>query len=148
MWIYLLMGSTFNVITVVGLLVLVGTIVNNGIVLVDYTGLLQRRGLNIEEACVQAAKSRLRPILMSTLTTVLALIPMAFNSGEGSAQMQPIGQTVLGGMTFGSAMTLLLMPTLYYVFYKGKEKRSKKRDEQERVQLQALFNEQKGEETK
>lgn len=147
-WIYLLMGSTFNVITVVGLLVLVGTIVNNGIVLVDYTGLLQRRGLNIEEACVQAAKSRLRPILMSTLTTVLALIPMAFNSGEGSAQMQPIGQTVLGGMTFGSAMTLLLMPTLYYVFYKGKEKRSKKRDEQERVQLQALFNEQKGEETK
>ncbi len=136
-WIYLLMGSTFNVITVVGLLVLVGTIVNNGIVLVDYTGLLQRRGFEIEEACVRAAKSRLRPILMSTLTTVLALIPMAFNSGEGSAQMQPIGQTVLGGMTFGSAMTLLLMPVLYYIFYKGAEKRQQKRLETERNELEA-----------
>lgn len=151
-WIYLLMGSTFNVITVVGLLVLVGTIVNNGIVLVDYTGLLQRRGYNIEEACVRAAKSRLRPILMSTLTTVLALIPMAFNSGEGSAQMQPIGQTVLGGMTFGSAMTLLLMPVLYYIFFKGAEKRRNKRLQKERQQLEAdLANAgvlAKGEETK
>ena len=151
-WIYLLMGSTFNVITVVGLLVLVGTIVNNGIVLVDYTGLLQRRGFNIEEACVRAAKSRLRPILMSTLTTVLALIPMAFNSGEGSAQMQPIGQTVLGGMTFGSAMTLLLMPVLYYIFFKGAEKRRNKRLQKERQQLETdLANAgvlAKGEETK
>lgn len=151
-WIYLLMGSTFNVITVVGLLVLVGTIVNNGIVLVDYTGLLQRRGYNIEEACVRAAKSRLRPILMSTLTTVLALIPMAFNSGEGSAQMQPIGQTVLGGMTFGSAMTLLLMPVLYYTFFKGAEKRRNKRLQKERQQLETDFANAsmlaKGEETK
>lgn len=114
--IYAITGNQLNVVTIIGMLVLVGTIVNNGIVLVDYTNLLRKRGYALEEACVQAARNRLRPILMSTLTTVISLAPMAFFPGEGSANMQPISLTVFGGMTFGSLMTLFLMPTIYYIF--------------------------------
>ncbi|MGI0529078.1 efflux RND transporter permease subunit [Treponema socranskii] len=113
--IYALNGSRLSVVTVMGVLVLVGTIVNNGIVLVDYTNLLRKRGLALEEACIEAARNRLRPILMSTLTTVISLMPMAFFPGEGSASMQPISLTVFGGMTFGSLMTLFVMPTVYYI---------------------------------
>ncbi|AEV30078.1 cation/multidrug efflux pump [Sphaerochaeta pleomorpha str. Grapes] len=129
--IYMITGQTFSLITAVGLLILVGIIVNNGIVLVSYTDLLQKRGFSLEEACVQAAKSRLRPILMTTLTTILALVPMAFFPGEGSEMVQPIGQTVLGGLGFGTLMTLFLMPTLYYVFNRGSEKRMHKKMEKE-----------------
>ena len=113
--IYAINGSRLSVVTVMGVLVLVGTIVNNGIVLVDYTNLLRKRGLALEEACIEAARNRLRPILMSTLTTVISLMPMAFFPGEGSASMQPISLTVFGGMTFGSLMTLFVMPTVYYI---------------------------------
>lgn len=132
----LLMGTTMNLITAVGLLVLVGVIVNNGIVLVDYTNLLRKRGMNLRDACVEAARSRLRPILMTTLTTVLALIPMTFFPGEGSEMSQPIGQTVLGGLSFGTLMTLFLMPTLYYIFNRFREKRaeSKQRRIQKRLE--------------
>ena len=125
--VYLLTGAMLNTITAVGLLILVGIIVNNGIVLVDYTNLLRKRGLSIEEACIQAARSRLRPILMTTLTTVLALVPMAFFPGEGSEMVQPIGQTVLGGLSFGTLMTLFLMPVLYYIFNTRRERRLAKK---------------------
>ena len=124
---YLMTGAMLNTITAVGLLILVGIIVNNGIVLVDYTNLLRKRGFSIEEACVQAGKSRLRPILMTTLTTVLALVPMAFFPGEGSEMVQPIGQTVLGGLSFGTLMTLFLMPVLYYIFNTKRERRLAKK---------------------
>jgi len=116
MTIYAITGNQLNVVTIIGMLVLVGTIVNNGIVLVDYTNLLRKRGYGLEEACIQAARNRLRPILMSTLTTVISLAPMAFFPGEGSKSMQPISLTVFGGMTFGSMMTLFLMPSIYYIF--------------------------------
>jgi HAE1 family hydrophobic/amphiphilic exporter-1 len=89
--VYLMTGDTFNVLTAVGLLVLIGVIVNNGIVLVDYTNLLRKRGLSLHDACVEAAGNRLRPILMTTLTTILGLIPMAFFPGEGSELVAPIG---------------------------------------------------------
>ncbi len=125
--IYLMTGSPLNMITAVGALVLVGIIVNNGIVLVDYTNLLRKRGYALEDACIKAAQNRLRPILMTTLTTVLGLVPMAFFPGEGSEMTQPIGQTVLGGLTFGTLMTLFLMPTLYYVFNRFREKRQAKK---------------------
>ncbi|MBQ6029299.1 MAG: efflux RND transporter permease subunit, partial [Treponema sp.] len=90
MAIYALTRNQLSIVTVMGILVLVGTIVNNGIVLVDYTNLLRKRGYSLDEACVEAARNRLRPILMSTLTTVISLMPMAFFPGEGSASMQPI----------------------------------------------------------
>jgi HAE1 family hydrophobic/amphiphilic exporter-1 len=124
--IYLLTGETFNVLTAVGLLVLVGVIVNNGIILVDYTNLLRKRGLTLHDACVEAAGSRLRPILMTTLTTILGLLPMAFFPGEGSEMTAPIGKTVLGGLSFGTLMTLFLMPTVYYIMNKHSDERAAK----------------------
>jgi len=127
MIIYGITGHQLNVITIMGLLVLVGTIVNNGIVLVDYTNLLRKRGMELEEACIEAARNRLRPILMSTLTTIISLAPMAFFPGEGSQSMQPISLTVFGGMTFGSFMTLFIMPTFYYMFNARRIRKAEKK---------------------
>jgi hydrophobic/amphiphilic exporter-1 (mainly G- bacteria), HAE1 family len=121
--IYLITRMRFNVVTVVGVLMLVGIIVNNGIVLVDQTNLLRKRGMSLEDACVEAAGNRLRPILMSTLTTIISLVPMAFFPGEGTEAMQPIGLTVFGGLTFGTIMTLFLMPIVYSLFNKKDEAR-------------------------
>ncbi len=130
--IYGITGTQLNLITIMGMLVLVGTIVNNGIVLVDYTNLLRKRGMELREACVEAARNRLRPILMSTLTTVISLAPMAFFPGEGSQSMQPISLTVFGGMTFGSMMTLFIMPTIYFIF---NSRRLRKAEKKRRKQL-------------
>jgi len=129
-------GEVFNILTAVGLLVLVGVIVNNGIVLVDYTNLLRKRGLNLHDACVEAAGNRLRPILMTTLTTVLGLVPMAFFPGEGSELVAPIGKTVLGGLSFGTLMTLFLMPVIYAIFNKRADER-KARSEARRERIAA-----------
>ena len=129
--IYGITRTRLNVVTIMGMLVLVGTIVNNGIVLVDYTNLLRKRGMELMEACVEAARNRLRPILMSTLTTVISLAPMAFFPGEGSQSMQPISLTVFGGLTFGSLMTLFIMPTIYFIFNNRRlQKAEKKRRKQ------------------
>ncbi len=138
--IYLAVGSPLNIITAVGALVLVGVVVNNGIVLVDFTNLLRKREYSLEDACVEAARSRLRPILMTTLTTVLGLLPMAFFPGEGSEMTQPIGQTVLGGLTFSTTMTLFLMPVLYYIFNRYREKRAVKKElrRQKRAEKKAI----------
>jgi HAE1 family hydrophobic/amphiphilic exporter-1 len=121
--IYLITGTIFNVLTAVGLLVLIGVIVNNGIVLVDYTNLLRKRGYSLNDACIEAAGNRLRPILMTTLTTILGLVPMAFFPGEGSELVAPIGKTVLGGLSFGTLMTLFLMPTIYAVMNRRSDER-------------------------
>ena len=121
-----LMNSTISLMTLVGALVLVGVIVNNGIVLVDYTNLLRKRGRNLEDACVEAAQTRLRPVMMTTLTTVLALVPMSFFPQEGSQLIQPIGQVVFGGLTFGTLMTLTMMPIIYYIFNARNEKKKVK----------------------
>jgi HAE1 family hydrophobic/amphiphilic exporter-1 len=121
--IYLITGTIFNALTLVGLLVLIGVITNNGIVLVDYTNLLRKRGYSLHDACVEAAGNRLRPILMTTVSTVLGLVPMAFFPGEGSELVAPIGKTVLGGLSFGTLMTLFLMPTIYFVFNKRSDER-------------------------
>jgi len=124
--IHLITGHIFNILTAVGLLVLVGVIVKNGIILVDYTNLLRKRGLSLHDACVEAAGNRLRPILMTTLTAVLALLPMAFVPGEGSELTAPIGETVLGGLTFGTLMTLFLMPAVYYIINRRSDEREAK----------------------
>jgi HAE1 family hydrophobic/amphiphilic exporter-1 len=125
-WIYFITGDRFNILTAVGLLVLVGVIVNNGIVLVDYTNMLRKRGLSLNDACIEAAGNRLRPILMTTLTTILGLVPMAFFPGEGSELVAPIGKTVLGGLSFGTLMTLFLMPSIYAVFNRRSDERAAK----------------------
>jgi len=134
--IYLITGEVFNALTLVGLLVLIGIITNNGIVLVDYTNLLRKRGYPLFDACVEAAGNRLRPILMTTVTTLFALVPMAFFPGEGSELVSPIGRTVLGGLSFGSLLTLFLMPTMYYIINKKTDERmAKKEAKRQRIAL-------------
>lgn len=114
--IYWLVGQPLSMMSILGVLMLVGVIVNNGIVLVDAANALRRDGMSLEEACVESAKSRLRPILMSTLTTIISLVPMALFPSEGATMIQPINLTVLGGLGFGTAMTLFVMPSVYYAF--------------------------------
>ena len=100
----------------IGLVLLAGIVVNNGIVLVDYTNRLRKRGLPLDEAVITAAGVRLRPILMTTLTTILGLLPMATGFGEGSEIRVPLALTVIGGLLSSSILTLLLIPLLYHTF--------------------------------
>ena len=123
--IYLITGQPFSIFTAVGLVMLVGIVVNNGIVLVDYTNLLRKRGMGVRGACIEAGGHRLRPILMTSLTTILGLAPMAFFPGEGSELVQPIGLTVIGGLVSATMLTLLLIPVLYSVF--NEKRKGKKR---------------------
>jgi len=132
--IYLITNTIFNVLTAVGLLVLIGIITNNGIILVDYTNLLRKRGYPLNDAIIEAARSRLRPILMTTVTTILGLVPMAFFPGEGTELVSPIGKTVLGGLSFGTLMTLFLMPTVYAVINKRTdERRARAQERRDRI---------------
>ncbi len=120
--IYLITGQQFNMFTAVGVVMLLGIVVNNGIVLVHYTNLLRERGMSIREACIEAGGHRLRPILMTSLTTMLAMVPMGFFPGEGAELVQPIGQTVIGGLSASMLMTLFLIPVLYSLFNKNHKK--------------------------
>ncbi len=122
-WIHVFMGQQFSLFSIVGIVALIGTVVNNGIVLVDCINRLVEQKVPVKQACLQAAYGRLRPILMTTLTTILGMIPMAFFPGEGSEMMQPLALTFTGGIITGAFLTLLLSPTLYLIFNKHREKK-------------------------
>jgi HAE1 family hydrophobic/amphiphilic exporter-1 len=136
LWLYFLTGQTLSLFTAVGLVVLVGIIVNNGIVFVDYTNLLRKRGLGIRDALIEAGGNRLRPILMTTLTTVLGLVPVAFFQGEGSTLVQPIGQTVVGGLTIGTIITLFVIPVIYAIVNRIGERREEKREQKRAARIE------------
>jgi HAE1 family hydrophobic/amphiphilic exporter-1 len=128
-WLYTILGTTFSMMSAVGLVVLAGIVVNNEIVLVDYTNLLRERGRSIFDACLEAGGNRLRPIIMTSFTTILGMVPMSFFPGEGSELVQPIGQTIVGGMLISTFMTLFLTPVLYSIFNrKHKNNRKKGRE--------------------
>ncbi len=120
---YLVANIPFGALTAVGILVLSGIVVNNGIVLVDYANLLRKRGYSLIAACLEAGKSRLRPILMTTLTTILGMVPLAFSSGQGTEITQAIGQTTVGGLSVSAFLTLFVVPVWYYIFNERKERR-------------------------
>jgi len=120
-WIYVITGQTFSLFSAVGVVALVGIVVNNGIVLVDYTNGLLRKKIPVYEACIMAGRSRLRPIPMTTLTTVIATVPMGFFPGSGGEMMQPIGVTLVGGMLSGAVLTLFVTPIMYSIFNKRRE---------------------------
>lgn len=115
-FLYKLTGEALSMYSAVGVVMLAGIVVNNGIVMVDYTNLLRERGLCIRDACIEAGGNRLRPVLMTSLTTILGMLPMAFSSGQGSELVKPFGQTVVGGLTMSTVLTLFLVPVLYAVF--------------------------------
>ena len=106
-------GMSINVLVLIGIIILAGVIVNNAIVLVDYIGQLQAQGLPKREAIQRAAQVRWRPILMTTITTVLGLLPMALSTAEGFEIRIPLAVTLIGGLTFGTFLTLVLIPLIY-----------------------------------
>lgn len=106
-------GVTFSVVAFVGAIMLAGIVVNNGIVFIDYVNQLRSEGYCVEEALVQAGKTRLRPILMTTLTTVLGMIPLAIGLGEGNELQRPIALVVIGGLTTSTVLTLFMIPVFY-----------------------------------
>ena len=120
-------GLAIGMMSAVGIIILLGIVVKNGIVLIDYTILLQERGYSVREASVTAAKSRLRPILMTTLTTVLGMLPMALGRGEGSEMWNGLGTTVAWGLSVSTLITLVLIPVLYCGFTEHRAKRKAKK---------------------
>lgn len=109
-------GHTLNVMSMIGAIMLIGIVVKNGIVLIDYITLNRERGMSIRNAVVLGGKSRLRPVVMTTLTTILGMVPMAVGSGQGAEMWRPMGTAVIGGLTFSTILTLLFVPVLYCVF--------------------------------
>ena len=122
-----LTNTALGVMAMIGILILIGIVVKNGIVLIDYLILLRERGMGILDAAVAAARSRLRPILMTTLTTVLGMIPMAIGTGEGSEMWKSLGITVAWGLSISTVVTLVLIPTIYCVFATRQAKNKQKK---------------------
>ena len=109
----MLHGLAVGVMSLIGIIILLGIVVKNGIVLIDYTILCQERGMSVRESSVTAARSRLRPILMTTLTTVCGMLPMAWGRGEGSEMWNGLGVTVAWGLSISTLITLVIIPVLY-----------------------------------
>lgn len=121
-------GSEVSVIALIGFVMLAGIIVNNGIVLVDYTNQLRNNGMSKKEALLDAGTTRLRPVLMTALTTILALSTMVFSSDMGAEMSKPMAIVTIGGLVYGTLLTLLVVPCIYDIFYR--EKKSKRIKEQ------------------
>jgi HAE1 family hydrophobic/amphiphilic exporter-1 len=110
------LGINLSVVVFLGMIMLAGIVVNNAIVLVDYTNTLRGRGMELKEAIVKAGQVRLRPILMTTATTVLGLLPMALGMGDGAEIRTPMAIAVICGLLSSTFLTLLIIPTIYYLF--------------------------------
>jgi len=120
-------GTPLGVMALIGVLMLMGIVVKNGIVLIDYTILCRERGQSILNAAVTAGKSRLRPVIMTSLTTVLGMIPMATGTGEGAEMWRPMGMTVAWGLSISTLITLIIVPVVYTVFAANGVKRRRKK---------------------
>jgi multidrug efflux pump subunit AcrB len=119
-------GTPLSLIALIGSIMLVGIVVKNGILIVDFTNLQRERGLPVVEAVITAGKSRLRPVLMTSFTTILGMLPLAIGTGEGSELWQPMGIAIVGGLTFSTLLTLLVIPTIYATFNIGAAKKERK----------------------
>lgn len=114
-------NMALGIMAMIGVLILMGIVVKNGIVLIDYTILCRARGMKVNEAVVTASKQRLRPILMTTLTTVLGMVPLAIGTGEGAEMWTSLGVTVAWGLSVSTLITLVLIPTLYAIVLSRRE---------------------------
>ena len=122
-----LSGHTLNIMSMIGAIMLIGIVVKNGIVLIDYISLNRERGMSISKAVILGGKSRLRPVVMTTLTTILGMVPMACGTGQGAEMWRPMGTAVIGGLTFSTILTLLFVPVLYCIFaYNGVRRNRRK----------------------
>ena len=119
-------GHNLNVMSMIGAIMLIGIVVKNGIVLIDYISLNRERGMSIRTAVVDGGESRLRPIIMTALTTILGMVPMAVSTGQGAEMWQPMGVAVIGGLTFSTLLTLFYVPAMYCLFAAVGVKRTRK----------------------
>jgi CzcA family heavy metal efflux pump len=117
-WAFVVTGMTLNVLSFLGTVMLMGIVVNNAIVLISYINILRARGYSMYEAVTAGGKDRLRPVLMTTITTLVGLLPMALSNGEGSETWKPIGISMVGGLTVSTFITMLFVPTLYAIFHR------------------------------
>lgn len=120
-------GSTLNMMSFVGLIMLVGIVVKNGIVLVDYINLNRERGMGIIRSVVEGGQSRLRPVLMTTLTTILGMVPMALSTAQGSETWKSMAVTVIGGLSVSTVLTLVVVPAIYAMFAASGVKRQRRK---------------------
>ena len=119
---FLITGTTVNIMGVIGMVMLVGIAVNSSIILVDRIGQLRESGLSLTDAIAEAGQQRIRPILMTSLTTILALVPMALGIGEGASLSSPMAVAVIGGLTTSTLLSLIVIPCVYYVFENAKNR--------------------------
>lgn len=129
-----LTSTPLSLIALIGAIMLVGIVTKNGIVMVDYMNLLIERGSGVFDAVIAGGKSRLRPVLMTSFTTILGMVPLAIGSGEGSETWQPMGIAVIGGLTFSTILTLFIVPVLYSILVNRAQR--KERERQEKLQQQ------------
>ena len=125
-WIYKISNQAMTMFSMIGVIALVGVVVNAGIILVDYTNTLRARGMTVHEACLEAGRSRLRPIMMTSLTTILMMVPIAFFPGAGADTIQPIGKTFVGGLVVSTFMTLFVIPSVYSLLNSRHDKKKNK----------------------
>lgn len=129
----LLTNTTLSIVAALGAIMLVGIVTKNGIVLIDFINLMRERGIRLYDAIAQACRSRLRPVLMTSLTTILGMVPMALSIGEGSETWRPMGVAVIGGMVFSTIITMFIVPAVYASMDKSGSRNKKK-------QLSKQFN--------
>ena len=127
-------GTSLSMIAAIGVVMLVGIVVKNGVVLVDFINLLRDRGYEVNEAVALAGRSRLKPVLMTALTAILGMLPLALGIGEGSETWAPLGVTIVGGLTVSTMVTMILIPVLYSIMARHGE-----RDKKEKVRKQFIF---------
>jgi HAE1 family hydrophobic/amphiphilic exporter-1 len=119
-------GQPLGIMGLVGVIMLVGMVVKNGIVLIDYINLNRERGMSIITAVVHGGRSRLRPVLMTSLTTILGMVPLAIGTGQGSEMWKSLGISIIGGMTFATIITLVLIPAIYTMMAGSGMRRSRR----------------------
>ncbi len=127
-WALLITNTTLNIVSFIGVIMLVGIVVNNAIVLIDYINRLKEKGRTSFEAIIEAAAARLRPIIMTTLTTILAMIPLSLGIGNGGEMIAPLGISIIGGLLVATLITLVLIPVIYAIFDGLKERRLLKKE--------------------
>jgi multidrug efflux pump subunit AcrB len=132
-----LTGTKLSVNSFMGIIMMVGIVVSNGVLLVDFTNTLRRRGKEMGQAVVEAGRTRLRPIMMTTIATIFGLLPMALGIGEGSETNLPLARAVIGGLLVSSCFTLFLVPSLYTVLERFAKRKAPHDDDDEEVPANA-----------
>jgi hydrophobic/amphiphilic exporter-1 (mainly G- bacteria), HAE1 family len=124
-------GTTLSLVAALGAVLLIGIVVKNGIVLIDFTNLMRDRGMELYEAIAISGKSRLRPVLMTAATTILGMLPLALSTGEGAELWRPMGITVIGGLTFSTIVTMVVVPVMYGALATKGERNKKRKVEKQ-----------------